>query len=90
MNTAKTEPKCTHLAHVIDIGKLQTILDSSSINNERCTKCKAKEMNGESLELWMCLKCGINLCGCLANMHAQRYHMSQSNDSHALVMNTST
>lgn len=73
MNTPKTKPKCTHSTS-IDIGKLQRILESSTINDEKCINCTGFQTNGERVQLWMCLKCGDNLCGRFVHQHALNHY----------------
>uniref|UniRef100_A0A2M3YYA6 Putative ubiquitin carboxyl-terminal hydrolase 45 isoform x2 n=1 Tax=Anopheles braziliensis TaxID=58242 RepID=A0A2M3YYA6_9DIPT len=40
--------------------------------------------------LWLCLKCGSQLCGRNRNQHALLHYQTPRSDMHALVMNTST
>ncbi|XP_053951018.1 ubiquitin carboxyl-terminal hydrolase 45 [Anastrepha ludens] len=38
--------------------------------------------------LWLCLKCGSQLCGRSRNQHALQHYKTPHSDSHALTMNT--
>ncbi|KAH8357960.1 hypothetical protein KR200_007226 [Drosophila serrata] len=38
--------------------------------------------------LWLCLKCGIQLCGRARKKHALEHYQTPHSDSHALAMNT--
>nr|XP_036227074.1 ubiquitin carboxyl-terminal hydrolase 45 isoform X2 [Bactrocera oleae]XP_036227075.1 ubiquitin carboxyl-terminal hydrolase 45 isoform X2 [Bactrocera oleae]XP_036227076.1 ubiquitin carboxyl-terminal hydrolase 45 isoform X2 [Bactrocera oleae]XP_036227077.1 ubiquitin carboxyl-terminal hydrolase 45 isoform X2 [Bactrocera oleae]XP_036227078.1 ubiquitin carboxyl-terminal hydrolase 45 isoform X2 [Bactrocera oleae] len=40
--------------------------------------------------LWLCLKCGSQLCGRSRNQHALQHYKTPHSDSHALTMNTRT
>lgn len=40
--------------------------------------------------LWLCLKCGTQLCGRKKNQHALQHYATPRSDMHALAMNTST
>ncbi|XP_050099754.1 ubiquitin carboxyl-terminal hydrolase 45 [Anopheles aquasalis] len=40
--------------------------------------------------LWLCLKCGSQLCGRNRNQHALLHYQTPRSDMHALVMNTTT
>ncbi|XP_055617543.1 ubiquitin carboxyl-terminal hydrolase 16 [Toxorhynchites rutilus septentrionalis] len=42
----------------------------------------------EDLSLWLCLKCGTQLCGVYRNKHAMDHYKTPRSESHALVMNT--
>ncbi|XP_053659042.1 ubiquitin carboxyl-terminal hydrolase 45 [Anopheles marshallii] len=52
----------------------------------------SKEFSDASCEsaLWLCLKCGTQLCGRKQNQHALKHYTVPRSDVHALAMNTTT
>lgn len=82
-----SSPKCTHIKRAVDIQKLRRMFKkSSSVENEKCVDC-AKITNGDAdagdfeqdRSLWMCLKCGTNLCGRSVNQHALKHFQVSEN-----------
>lgn len=78
-------PKCTHIKRAIDIQKLRRIFKKSIVENEKCVDC-VKMSNGDADDdfeqdrsLWMCLKCGTNLCGRSVNQHALKHFQVSGN-----------
>lgn len=62
--------KCTHLQQSVDIQELRRVFAQRSVKTDSCAQCD----EGYNPSLWLCLKCGTNLCGRLANGHALRHH----------------
>uniref|UniRef100_A0A182SNN9 Ubiquitinyl hydrolase 1 n=1 Tax=Anopheles maculatus TaxID=74869 RepID=A0A182SNN9_9DIPT len=52
----------------------------------------SKEFSDASCDktLWLCLKCGTQLCGRKKNQHALQHYATPRSDMHALAMNTTT
>ncbi|XP_050079956.1 ubiquitin carboxyl-terminal hydrolase 16 [Anopheles maculipalpis] len=52
----------------------------------------SKEFSDASCDktLWLCLKCGSQLCGRKKNQHALQHYATPRSDMHALAMNTTT
>lgn len=40
--------------------------------------------------LWLCLRCGTQLCGRFRNKHASQHYLTPRSDSHSVVLNTTT
>lgn len=40
--------------------------------------------------LWLCLRCGTQLCGRFRNKHAAQHYATPRSDSHSVVLNTTT
>lgn len=97
-NTGKNGSKCPHIKRAVDPQRLRRAYKKSSFENEKCVEC-AKMPNGGGLDdkdfeydqtLWMCLKCGSNLCGRTVNQHALKHHQTPRSESHAITLNTTT
>lgn len=69
--------KCTHLQQSVDIQELHRIYGKRSDDTDSCVKCDDNIFNPY---LWLCLKCGTELCGRSANGHALRHHNHKVNE----------
>lgn len=86
LNSEKNDSnsKCSHIKKAVDLQKLRRTFKKSPIENGKCIECARMPSNGDSaLEigdfeydrtLWMCLKCGTNLCGRSVNKHALMHY----------------
>lgn len=97
-NNGKNSLKCPHLKKAVDPQRLRRHYKKSAIENEKCIDCN-KMPNGGVPEdsdfeydrtLWMCLKCGSNLCGRSVNQHALKHFQTPRSESHAITLNTTT
>lgn len=72
---------CQHIKKAVDTAQLRRSLKSTGLLYE-CSKCQtlAGANAGDSGEcevdntLWLCLKCGSQLCGRARNQHALQHH----------------
>lgn len=72
---------CQHIKKAVDTAQLRRSLKSTGLLYE-CSKCQtlAGANAGDSAEcevdntLWLCLKCGSQLCGRARNQHALQHH----------------
>lgn len=87
---------CPHVAKAVDLAKLKRALKTSGFEKE-CAECKkhpkteVDDPNFEiDLSLWMCLRCGTQLCGRAQNKHALNHFNIPHSDCHALTANTSS
>lgn len=81
--SGESATKCVHVKRAVDWQKLRRRFKNASIENEKCVEC-VKATNGDTekndedyevdLSLWMCLKCGTNLCGRTVNEHALKHY----------------
>ena len=85
----KQGPGCIHVSKSIDASKLRKVLKAGGIH-EKCSECmKLPENEATSDEmyeydntLWLCLRCGSQLCGRARNKHAlEHYNVSIKNYS---------
>lgn len=92
---------CPHAKKAVDPTKLRKILKANGLETENCAECaKCEPISTESNKLddvfeydktlWLCLKCGSQLCGRSKNKHALNHFMTPRSDSHALALNTTT
>ncbi|XP_058126824.1 ubiquitin carboxyl-terminal hydrolase 45-like [Anopheles ziemanni] len=91
---------CSHITKAVELSTVLKKIQSGGFDKLccRCTKeavihsAYVKELDGAAdradCTLWMCLKCGSQLCGRNRKQHAMQ-HSTQS-DMHELAMNTST
>ncbi|XP_023942781.2 ubiquitin carboxyl-terminal hydrolase 16 isoform X2 [Bicyclus anynana] len=92
--TAKSA--CPHVARAVELAKLKRALKTNGFEKE-CVECK-KSSNTEvadtdfeeDLTLWMCLRCGTQLCGRMRNKHALHHFNTPHSDLHAVTANTTT
>lgn len=87
---------CPHVAKAVDLTKLKKSLKTGGFETE-CAECKKLEKNEVSdpdfevdQTLWMCLRCGSQLCGRARNKHALNHFNTPHSDCHALTANTTT
>uniref|UniRef100_A0A182IYS2 Ubiquitinyl hydrolase 1 n=1 Tax=Anopheles atroparvus TaxID=41427 RepID=A0A182IYS2_ANOAO len=90
---------CIHIPKAVDLPTIRKKIKSSGFD-KLCGKCaqdaviysaSAKVLDGGAgvdCTLWLCLKCGSQLCGRNRNQHALQHYTHS--DVHALAMNTST
>lgn len=90
------KPACPHVTKAVDLTRLKKVLKAGGFEKE-CSECK-KAANDEvsdpdfeeDLTLWMCLRCGSQLCGRARNKHALNHFNTPHSDCHALTANTTT
>ncbi|CAH0720523.1 unnamed protein product, partial [Brenthis ino] len=87
---------CAHVAKAVDLAKLKKSLKNGGFEKE-CAECKKNAKNEiadpnyeEDLTLWMCLRCGSQLCGRTRNKHALNHFNTPHSDCHALTANSTT
>ncbi|XP_045500336.1 ubiquitin carboxyl-terminal hydrolase 16 isoform X1 [Colias croceus] len=87
---------CPHIAKAVDVSKLKRALKTGGFEKE-CSECKKNpktEVDDPNFEidltLWMCLRCGSQLCGRARNKHALNHFNTPHSDCHALTTNTTT
>lgn len=87
---------CPHVAKAVDLTRLKRTLKTGGFDKE-CGECK--KINSvanedpdyeEDLSLWMCLRCGCQLCGRRRNKHALNHFYTPRSDCHALTANTTS
>lgn len=79
-----SKSQCKHMKKAADVQKLRRLYKKATIENEKCSECVKMPNGGDAaLEisdfeydrtLWMCLKCGTNLCGRSINKHALKHY----------------
>ncbi|KAM3959632.1 LOW QUALITY PROTEIN: ubiquitin specific protease 16/45 [Aphomia sociella] len=86
---------CPHIAKAIYLTKLKKSLNGGF--EKECAECKSSSKTEvsdpdfeEDLTLWMCLRCGSQLCGRARNKHALSHYNTSHSDSHSLTANTTT
>ncbi|XP_055683894.1 ubiquitin carboxyl-terminal hydrolase 45 [Lutzomyia longipalpis] len=95
-NQGGATPSCSHVAKSVDQNRLRKLLKASGLELEDCKECSKSSSTNANAEndfeydksLWMCLKCGSQLCGRSRNQHALKHFMTPRSDQHALVVNT--
>ncbi|KAG6462873.1 hypothetical protein O3G_MSEX013510 [Manduca sexta] len=87
---------CPHVAKAVDLTRLKKSLKAGGFDKE-CAECKKTAKSEvsdpdfeEDLSLWMCLRCGSQLCGRTRNKHALNHFNTPHSDCHALTANTTT
>ncbi|XP_061388617.1 ubiquitin carboxyl-terminal hydrolase 16/45 [Musca vetustissima] len=93
---------CPHLKRAVDSAKLRKLLKGTGLLLD-CTECQRMGFTSPATEasespssvdieydntLWLCLKCGSQLCGRSKNQHALHHFKTPRSDCHALAMNT--
>ncbi|XP_030564447.1 ubiquitin carboxyl-terminal hydrolase 16 isoform X1 [Drosophila novamexicana] len=88
---------CQHIKKAVDTTRLRRQLKSTGLLYE-CQQCQKLNLpngtGGDSTDceydntLWLCLKCGTQLCGRQRNEHALQHFKKPHSDSHALALNT--
>lgn len=87
---------CHHVAKAVDLTRLKKSLKTGGFEKE-CSECK-KSASTEVIDpnyeedqtLWMCLRCGTQLCGRTRNKHALNHFNTPHSDCHAITANTTT
>jgi uncharacterized UBP type Zn finger protein len=71
----KSTSKCTHINQAIMVAKIKKLVKNGLLSS--CPECEREKLAMEDEEgfeydrsLWLCLKCGVQLCGRRANKHA--------------------
>ncbi|XP_068617516.1 ubiquitin carboxyl-terminal hydrolase 16/45 isoform X2 [Battus philenor] len=87
---------CPHVAKAVDLTRLKKALKIGGFDKE-CAECKKSNKIEvpdpnfeEDLTLWMCLRCGTQLCGRTRNKHALNHFNTPHSDCHSLTANTTT
>ncbi|XP_053611210.1 ubiquitin carboxyl-terminal hydrolase 16/45 isoform X2 [Plodia interpunctella] len=87
---------CPHITKAVFLGKLKKYLKTNGFEKE-CAECKVMTKTEvsdpdfeEDLSLWMCLRCGTQLCGRARNKHALEHFNKVHSDPHSLTANTSS
>lgn len=87
---------CPHVTKAVDLARLKKALKTGGFETE-CSECKKSTQTEvsdpdyeEDLSLWMCLRCGSQLCGRSRNKHALNHFNTPHSDCHALTANTTT
>ena len=68
-NESKSEfQNCPHVGKAVNVGSLKKALKAAWIRIGACGPCakdkrQQKQTNFEGLDVWMCLKCGVQSCG---------------------------
>uniref|UniRef100_A0A182M065 Ubiquitin carboxyl-terminal hydrolase n=1 Tax=Anopheles culicifacies TaxID=139723 RepID=A0A182M065_9DIPT len=92
---------CTHIQKSIDLNTIRKqIKTNEAWFKKDCSKCMVahiqepskvfSDASCEAPTLWLCLKCGTQLCGRKQNQHALKHYTVPRSDIHALAMNTTT
>lgn len=76
------DPGCSHLAKSLDSSKLRKVIKNGGIH-QKCCECEkmpdgmpasTDEMFEYDNTLWLCLRCGSQLCGRRMNQHALAHY----------------
>lgn len=84
-DSLKSTSKCSHINKSIVVAKIKKILKNNGLVSlcSECEKEKETSTANNSHEddefeydqtLWLCLRCGVQLCGRLANKHALQHY----------------
>lgn len=71
---------CQHINKSVDPTKLRKILKTNGLASEVCSECekmpasKVDDAFEYDKTLWLCLKCGTQLCGRAKNEHALKHY----------------
>nr|XP_016937175.1 ubiquitin carboxyl-terminal hydrolase 45 [Drosophila suzukii] len=101
---APISASCQHIKKAVDATRLRRLLKSTGLLYEclQCQKLGKTAAEGVGASgsggdpgdfefdstLWLCLKCGSQLCGRARHKHALEHYKTPHSDSHALAMNT--
>lgn len=78
----KSTSKCSHVNKAVIVAKIKKLLKNNGLVRS-CVECekdkkilKTEDENEEEYDqsLWMCLKCGIQLCGRFRCKHALQHY----------------
>ncbi|XP_023300544.2 ubiquitin carboxyl-terminal hydrolase 45 [Lucilia cuprina] len=102
-NPTGASRSCDHVKKAVDSTKLRKLLKTTGLVFE-CVQCQRLGVTSATAEasetaespgafeydntLWLCLRCGTQLCGRSKNKHALKHFKTPHSDSHALAMNT--
>lgn len=87
---------CQHIKKAVDTAQLRRSLKTTGLLYE-CSKCQtlAGANGGDSAEcevdntLWLCLKCGSQLCGRARNQHALQHHQVSKRGNYLFLFGAS-
>lgn len=87
---------CPHITKAVDLNRLRKSVRVDGFEAE-CAECR-KDNKPTTLDpdfeedrtLWMCLRCGSQLCGRARRKHALEHFNKPHSDSHAMAANTTT
>ncbi|XP_017093112.2 ubiquitin carboxyl-terminal hydrolase 16/45 isoform X2 [Drosophila bipectinata] len=100
--SSPSSSSCQHIKRAVDATRLRRQLKTTGLVYE-CSQCQKQGQQKQSADadsdpkagdieydstLWLCLKCGTQLCGRSRNKHALEHHQTPRSESHALAMNT--
>ena len=79
-NNARNSPDktCLHISKSLDINRMRKKLRETGAKLTKCPDCTETVENDTSdfqtdLSLWLCLRCGSQLCGRALNQHALKH-----------------
>lgn len=84
-DNSKSTSKCSHVNKSIAVAKIKKLIKSNGLMSS-CSECEKdkKILNNTNTEddnedgydetLWLCLKCGVQLCGRARNKHALQHY----------------
>lgn len=89
---------CIHINKSIDINRVRKAIKSSQMETDKCSECIKNVTVTESADndfeydktVWLCLKCGSQLCGRARNKHALLHYETPRSDLHYLAINTTS
>lgn len=93
-------PACIHLKRCVDFSAIKRALKTNGLENKVCSECtreatapsngeRANDDSDEDSVLWLCLRCGEQLCW-TGNAHARKHFDKPRSDPHWLFVNTVT
>lgn len=87
---------CPHITKAVELARLKKVLKDSGFKKDcsECGKSGALANNEPDYEtdvtLWMCLRCGSQLCGRAKNKHALNHFSTPHSDCHSITVNTTS
>uniref|UniRef100_A0A182W615 Ubiquitin carboxyl-terminal hydrolase n=1 Tax=Anopheles minimus TaxID=112268 RepID=A0A182W615_9DIPT len=90
LNTIRKQIKTNEAWFKKDCGKCMDEPASRGGNHIHEPSKVFSDASCETPTLWLCLKCGTQLCGRKQNQHALKHYTVPRSDIHALAMNTTT
>lgn len=89
---------CVHINKSIDINRVRKAIKLDQLETEKCSECIKTATTAETTDgdfeydktIWLCLKCGSQLCGRAKNKHALSHYDTPRSDQHFLAINTTT
>lgn len=96
-NTNSTDV-CVHINKSIEINRVRKAIKLGQIETANCSECSKSdsvvETDNNDFEydqtIWLCLKCGSQLCGRAKNRHALLHYETPRSDPHFLAINTTS